>query len=321
MFQGGLWGIELLDANYQVETYASYSPGCWPFVGEMEFDSSGNLYLSYLYGDKIDRIAPGGVVTNDWAVGLDSPRGMAWGGGTPFGNSLYVAEADMDRITKIAPDGTFAGFSTSALTWGPDALALDRTGSYGGGLFAITRASDKTYHVNQSGGVSIFSSWPGNITNGAMAMEFDTGTKYGGGLYIASDSEVVPDKSGLFLMSTTGGVTKFTNNIVSASQVFFDAPNGIFGGDMLVVGYRTWDEDHILCRVDTDGSLTTLAQQTTDQSAFASAIGPDGALYVHEFDSGISTIHRVTPIPEPMTVSLMLFGGLGLLAKRRNRSL
>jgi len=72
-----------------------------------------------------------------------------------------------------------------------------------------------------------------------------------------------------------------------------------------------------LIRVDENGIATPFIKNTIGEiNGFT--FGNDGALYIHEFSySGVSNILRITPIPEPTSILLLVIGGLILRRTRR----
>ena len=73
-------------------------------------DSSGNLYASDIYADKIDKITPGGSVSLFATLPFNSGAyGLAFDGG----GNLYTADFASAKISKISPDGlTVTPFAT-----------------------------------------------------------------------------------------------------------------------------------------------------------------------------------------------------------------
>ena len=129
--------LEVLEPGYIVETYAAYAcPEMQVAPSGITFDSYGNLYLTqwedYPSIGGIYRISPDKSAMK-WVDGLGTPRKMVWTGGTEYGDYLYVTDATPRDLLRIELDGTVSTFCHVGA--GPHALALDRTGAYGGYLY------------------------------------------------------------------------------------------------------------------------------------------------------------------------------------------
>lgn len=310
------WGLIVLDTDYTVETYATYScPETPSAPSGMTFDAHGNLYLSQ-WGDYnsnegvIYRISPDRSATK-WSDGLGTPRRMVWSGGTAYGEYLYVTDATSRNIARIDLDGNVSTFvSVSAM---PHSLILDRTGDYGGFMYTATRGQDHTYRITTGGTATMFSNFPNTVPGGPMDMDFDPGTDYGGLMYMATDCPYDPELSGLFALDTSGNAAKFAPDIVTASNVEID-PSILFGGELFVSGKTDYDQPYYsLWRVDPTGEATIFADGPIGTFTF----GPDGAMYVPEYSEleQMVVISRITP--EPATILLLGLGGLALLRRRR----
>ncbi|GAI45824.1 unnamed protein product, partial [marine sediment metagenome] len=230
--------VEVLEPGYVSETYATYSEtgvGYSPY--KMVFDDNGNLYATQLQDDSIWCITPDGVASR-FASGLNGAQGIVWGGGTSYGNYLYVAANG--KIVRVGLDGTKFNFATRYCA---GALGLDRTGNYGGHLYTTTGCQDHTYRVDTSGNVTMFTNWPGWIDGGGPhGIGFDNGGNYDGFMYIATS--YIKSKayvSGLFILDTSGNAIRFTEDLVVAHCVAFD-PGDSFGGDMFVIGRPNFNQ-------------------------------------------------------------------------------
>jgi hypothetical protein len=295
------WAVEVLEPGYVVETYATYS--CPEMNGShsgIEFDSSGNLYLThwedYPSLGGIYRVAPDRSATK-WVEGLGTPRRMAWLGGTDFGDYLYVADGTPRDILRITADGTVSTFAH--VSGGPHSLALDHTGNYGDYLYVGTRSPDHIYRVSETGVVEYWSYFPGSIPAGHVDLTFDSGTKYGGLMYVALEYGSPPHSGnyGLFSVDQDGDATKFAPSIVTGWSVRID-PSGLFGGDLFFTGKCDSDQPYYsLWRADPNGQVSDFAVGTIADHLGAFTFGPDGALYVpeHSEEEGIVVVSRIVP--------------------------
>lgn len=94
-------------------------------VGDVVFDSAGNMYVSQYHGNRIRKITPNGVVStvvggNNGFGGdggpaanalIDRPGGMAF----DASGNLYFADIGNHRIRRIAPNGTIETFAGNGM--------------------------------------------------------------------------------------------------------------------------------------------------------------------------------------------------------------
>ena len=303
--------IEVLSPGYTAQTYVTYSDSVGSIPRHMAFDGSGNLYVAQYDSGTIWKVTPG-KVASQFATGFTSPYSITWGGGTAYGNFLYVGDG---RITKLALNGTGTLFASHNCV---SSLAIDKKGNYGGYLYAGTGGADDFHKVDTAGNLLPFGSWPG-LTDGGEpdGIAFDTGTSYGGLMYVGSAyTQNNADKSGIFTMNTSGTPTRFSNNLVQAFDLAFDT-TGTFGGKLFAMGTTTYGTSCSLYSVGVNGTATQFASSST-LDGLGLAFGPDGAMYVSEYSSsnGMVTISRI--IPEPCTLLLLGLGAAVLRKKTRN---
>ena len=99
----------------------------------MAFDGDGNLYIAHQDDGTIWKVTSDGA-TSKFVTGLNLPRDIDWGGGTDYGNSLYVA--DNSGVLKIDLDGTTSRFASVSGT--PVAIGIDKGSNYAGELYVGT---------------------------------------------------------------------------------------------------------------------------------------------------------------------------------------
>ncbi|MBN2377576.1 MAG: PEP-CTERM sorting domain-containing protein [Sedimentisphaerales bacterium] len=283
----------------------------------VEFDSNGNLYLSYRGTDEVIndgilyQIKPD-KTCDVFAVGLYSPENIVWGGGTSYGEYLYVADVG-EGVVRVNMSGGVSHFSNSNQ---PIALGLDRYGNYGNLLYSSTAALDHMDKIYLNGSSQKFSDFPYNIGGGsAKSIDFDPGTRYNGKMYVGTYSQSTPEWSGVFGVDTSGNPSRFTNDIVGVLEVEFDKSGQYFGGDMFVLGMSEFGSVWSLYRVDDLGNATLFAHESGVSSLGPHTFGPDGALYIAKDYGGWLSITRV--VPEPMSLVLVGLGAIGLMRRRR----
>jgi hypothetical protein len=300
--------IEILSPGYTVQTYATYADSAG-YPHQMTFDSSGNLYVAQTDSGTIMKITPG-KVASQFASGFTGPYSITWGGGSAFGNYLYVGGGS---ITKLALDGTASPFANHDCV---SSLAIDKKGNYGGYLYAGTGGWDDFHKIDSVGNMASFGSWPGGTDGGEPdGIAFDPGSSYGGSMYVGSAyTQYDASKSGLFTMNTSGVPTRFSSNLVQAYELAFDT-TGNFGSKLFTMGSTSYGSAAGIYSVGVDGTATRFAN-TSSQFGLGLAFGQDGAMYVSEYSSsnGMVTISRITP--EPCTLLLL---GLGAVIIRKKQ--
>jgi sugar lactone lactonase YvrE len=315
---GSTWAIEVLEPGYTVETYATYSK---PGIGKprsMTFGGDNNLYVTQKVDGSVWHITPEGAAS-EFVSGLETPCGIVWGGGTSYGDHLYVVRYEVGGggVYRIGLDGTVSNFAN--MPYGghaPGPIGIDRTGNYDGCLYVGSTGQDHTYRVDTGGNVTKFSDFPGWYDGGGPHdIAFGTVADYGGLMYMSTSFVGVNQhRSGLFTLDTSGNASRFTDDLVAASRIDFDLI-GDFDEEMFVTAKSGFDEPLGIWRVGPDGTATEFAR-TTISDPYGLAFGPDGAMYIAEYSSDDEMVIISRIIPEPVTV-LLLGLGMAILYRRR----
>jgi hypothetical protein len=279
--------------GYTVEIYATYTDSVKGIPRHMTFDANGNLYVTQQDSGTIWRVTPSRVASQ-FASGFTAPYSIAWGGGTAYGDYLYVGALNM---YKVDLNGNKTFFTSSTCT---GSLTIDRTlaGNYGGYLYVGTGCADDVEKIDTAGNILFFSAWPGPTDGGApYGIAFDPGAAYGGLMYVGS--AYTPNnasKSGIFAMSTGGTPTRFCSNLVQVTDVSFDKA-GLFGGLLFAIGSTSYQSPTGIFSVGVDGIATEFATSTM-VNAHGLAFGTDGAMYISEYSSpdGSVIISRIAPV-------------------------
>jgi hypothetical protein len=291
-------------ADYIYETYAAYyhpNPGSFPWY--MCFDGYGNLYIVHRENGSIYRIDTDGNATR-WVDNLNGPHDIAWGGGTEYGDYLYVG--CLDAVRRINLNGNTSTFAT--ISGEPVVLAMDRVGSYGRYMYAATASNDHIRRIFPTGNTQRFSDFPYGVPGGVHGIAFDPGMEYGHFMYATSASST-SQWNGLFRLDTSGNPTRFgSNKILTAKHLEFDTMGLMFDGELFVVGEIStgvgttfWG----IYKVAPNGEPTPFwggTRQTGGTGGFA--FGPDGALYVagHVAAENTVVVTRITLPPKDIAV-------------------
>ncbi|MBN1435454.1 MAG: PEP-CTERM sorting domain-containing protein [Sedimentisphaerales bacterium] len=321
--------FELYDSRYTVEVFTSFSYTGLGRSADLVFDDNGNLYsanwkVALAADGVINRISPDGTV-QQWVTGMYRPNGLAWGEGGEFGDNLYVADASETsvwpngEVTMVTPEGVKSHFAGGD-PYQAGCMALDFYGNYGGDLFVGSTAHDRMSRVEPDSTTSRFGSWPGTFVGGVFDIEFDApGGAYNGSMYVTTDSydNSDPEVSGLFALDTVGDATRFATDILGAWAVEFDlTADAEFDGKMFIIGRGETGWMRVF-RMNEDGSSELFARGI-GFAPDAFAIAPDGGMYLSSYDeaSETVTIHKISLVPEPGTMSLLLFGAVSLARRK-----
>jgi len=279
---GSVEGFDILDPNYSWETYVSI-----PFASSaknLAIDSTGNIHFVTGYsGGRVYKIATDKTVTI-LSSGFSNPQNIIWGGGTAYGDRLYVSNHNDKNIIAVELNGSKSTFSTLSVS--PLWIEIDRSSNYGGRMYAGSNSPFGIYEISETGQKQLLCS----LENMPISISFDTVGRYGGKMYVETTTGA-PDYIGAVLkVSPDGAKTEFLS--LSGHIAFDTTPDQSFGGDMFV-GRR---------RVNPDGTYEQFIQTTPGMLISVVSFGPDGAMYFVELDSASNIVYirrvvRVTPLP------------------------
>jgi hypothetical protein len=316
MLNSWAWGLTVSDPAFHAEAYVSYGGtgiGAATFITS---DHNGSLYTLHQTLGTVHRINPD-KTEQLLASNLDVPVNAVWGGGTEFGDYLYVAEHSQvpnpGKILKIDASGNKSTFIS--VNYETDAIGIDHVGNYGGYMYYGTDVWDRYDRVTPLKDVSNFSSFHYDYAGCSSGIAFDPGTRYGGLMYVANHSYATPSLAGVWSLDASGNPTRFASSLVTAVHAEFAPVNSPFGGDLFVHGYLANDQIGNIFRISPDGEVSLFASGLW-ACGNSFTFGNDGAMYVIErtADWKNTIISRV--IPEPGMLSLMVLGVYGMVQRR-----
>ncbi len=309
---GSAWAVEVIDPAFLVETFATYSEAGLGRDRDMTFAGDGNLYVTHRESNAIWKITSDGTATK--FVSGSGAQCITWAGGTDFGDNLFVSNGEIwtGKVSKVTLAGAVTNFASfTPPRHCPSPIAVDITGNYGGHLYTATGCQDRTYRITTSGGVSLFADFPGwRDGGGPYDMAFDSTANYAGRMYMSNSyNDCCGNQyiSGLWSLTPAGSASRFTDDLAIAGSIAFDHV-GDFGGLMFVTGNTNYDTGWSIWQLDPDGAATEFAIPVVDRPSLA--FGPDGALYVAEYDEATETtvISRILAGPPPLLVALEITG-------------
>lgn len=306
--------IQVVDPGYKAEVWLNLTSTYVGEVRDMTFDASNNLYLTTRWGGTITKVTPEKQANRNWATGLDNPIGIAYTGGSTYGNNLYVSCIGNGKVVKIDMNGNKTDFSSLG---GVESIGFDNTGQYGSKLYVGTSGGDRIYSLSTTGASTVFSNSFYDLHGSIQEITFANSADYGYGMYAGTWYPNNLTKSGVFKVSTTGATQRTCNELtglVSGFCMDFDDV-GLFGDNLFARITVNGGADGGIYRILPDGSaslfitgsLTTLLPFT---------FGQDGAMYLYDWTANSSAIYKITPVPEPGTILIL---GAGLLCLRRRK--
>lgn len=296
MIGAGLaWGIEVLEPGYIAETYVIYTSEYSPY--DIVFDDEGILYVTHWAHEY--RRQPKGYICRidtdrnvaEWLEGFYRPASIKWAGGTNYGEFLYLCDGGPGgtspaKIYKVNKDGSLTMFaSPSGQT---STIGIDRIGRYSGHLYMGHSAGDRIEYLLPDGSIHSFSSFPYNISGSPGGFAFTPENSYDGWMYAVVQGEST--WAGLFFLDTNGNPTRFSNDIVDALNIVYDS-GGEPGGNLFIIGRRNENAPWAVYRILENGDAIEFAAATEGKDLLKGIIiGPDGGLYVVEYDFVTETV-------------------------------
>lgn len=280
---------------------------------EMGFALSGVLYVGRDISSsgtadplRIHRIGLGGTPVEEYGDLIPDPDAVifdatGWFSGTS-GSVLVGGVGDGGSVRAILPDETTVLLWDSGLS-NPTRMTFDNSGDV---LFFSDPTGQKI--LRSDGG------YPAGTPNTLV----DTGNAVGG-ITVAPDGRIftrVQYDDKIRIYDPNDGTLldpSFATGLLQPSwETMAFGAGGVWGTDLFTIS------DGDLLRFDATIGSPTYGDSTVVGSGFDATpsdivFGPDGALYVSMFDE--DKILRI--IPEPATVSLVLFGGIVALKRRR----
>jgi sugar lactone lactonase YvrE len=304
--------LVVLDSRYKAEIFVNNYDAASQSTRDMVCDSQGNLYLTHEATGTINKVSPAGEVTVGWVKSLANPCGIEYTGGSTYGDYLYVNTSNNGSIYKIGLDGSKT-LLTSSIT-GSTMIALDRDGYYGNKLYATTSTSDRIYSVSENGSSQVFCNYFYNLSGCIQGIATAPKGTYNNSMYISTWYPKDINRSGILAVDQNGNPRLFNFKLMAGFAINFDT-SGFFDNALFVAAQETFGEPWSIYRLDENGLATKFATSNTS-ALLGFAFGPNGSMYIHEFDYSTARIWEISAIPEPATI---LIFGLGMLGLRRKK--
>ena len=286
--------------SFEAQVFAEVTD---PF--HLAFDSIGNLFVgrdnsgsggSASSAARIHKVSPDGSTVVEFGDAIDDPDGLivdidgavaTLGPNTVLVASLLNDGSGNSRITQISPEGsitsTLVEGSPPALT-NPQQLVFDSSGNL---LYVNCDRSVGSVGIFDGSNLSVFGSVDVNTCLGGIAVGPH-------GRVFVSDFD-----NGKVKVLDSGGNLEDSDFVVGLSSpdaMAFDT-TGQFGGKLLVVERA-------------NGQIRSIDPATGETEVFATgfarpfglAFGPDGCLFVSEFDT--DTVWRICPAQVQVAVDI-----------------
>ena len=249
--------------------------------GPLAFDASGNLYVANNFGNTIQKVTPGGVVSTFASLPSNSfPDGLAF----DAAGNLYVANQGPGLISKITQAGTISTF-VQGIT-GAGGLAFDASGN----LYVTT--GNTVSKITPAGSVSTF------VTglSGPESLAFDSS----GNLYISN--LVVQNTVGTITKVTPGGVV---STFVNVSQGLLNPRSLAFdgSGNLYVLSAGIQNAYPSFIQKITPAGVATNFIVYSNQLFFPNCLAFDNSGNLFVADPNAGTIDKINVIPMPISAT------------------
>lgn len=277
-----------------------------PAHNRISFGSDGSLFIgntdNALGGASLHRVAPGGGLVGSYGPAIFDPDAVlfdASGAVSGVPGSVLVGG---NAITAIRPDqSAVVLFSGAAGFNNVGDLAFDRNGRL---LFTDNGNGDPGRRAVLA------------VEGGVLSQLFiEVGGQAPDSIAISASNQIYTSRSdgGISIHAADGSLVNasFITALNPSPAIAF-ASGGAFGDQLHALDAVTG----VLWRFDAAGQGTVVGTGFSPNSTEI-AFGPDGALYVGDFDNHL--ILRVAAVPEPGSWGLMLAGAAVLALRLRRR--
>jgi sugar lactone lactonase YvrE len=281
--------------SYSGDGGAATSAGLSQIYGDVEVDTSGNLFIPDSLNNRIRKVSTNGIITTvagngtgsysgDGGAATNATMGLPAGVAVDAFGNMFIADSENNRIRKVNTNGIITtvagngnqsysgdgGAAINASLNSPNGVALDGSGN----LFIADRSNNHIRKVNTNGIITTvagnstggYSGDGGAAINASLNEPFGMAVDVSGNLFIAdSNNERIRkvDTNGIITTVAGNGYTKFDQGAYSgdggaATNASLNSPLGVavdVCGNLFIA-----DTDNNRIReVNTNGIITTVA--------------------------------------------------------------
>ena len=287
-------------ASVTVQTVVAFNPAAGEFPEGVAADVRGNVYVSLVEPvGEIRKIGPTGaqsVLAHFPGPGF-GPLGLA----VDAAGNLYVAVASFEAATRgvyrVLPDGTTERLPGTDQILFPNGVAVDPRGN----VYATDSISGAVWRIQPGGSAEV---WIQDVLlegNGAVGLGFPLGAN---GIALARKVITVSNTENARIVR----VPVLPDGSAGTPSVLAEGPE-LFGSDGIAVSvlgntYVAVNPQSTLLRVDSDGSITTLATAADGLNnpaslAFGTSMGNRKSLFMTNF-----AVFSSSPTPALLKVAV-----------------
>lgn len=240
-------------------------------------DSSGDVYISDTFNNRIVKVSPDGTASalaiSGLGTALNSPQGLT----TDAAGNLYIADPSNSRIVMVTPSGTGSVLSMGSVTLSaPQGVAVDPSGN----IYVADTGNSRIVKVAAGGAAAIFSiTGLGTALNSPAGVAVDTSGK----LYIADTG------NNRIVMTTSAGAA----TVLSFCNLTLNSPRSVAVDSFQTLYVADRNNNRVISSA-TDEDLNTVA--ITLSSPAGVAVDAFGSVYVADTGHNEVAVLGVTAV-------------------------